>query len=220
MTTVNNKCAINLTLPKLILHKVKMMNSLRFILQFLLILLLSPPLFADLESGLKSCVNTADNQQRLACYDQLAKNLKSQPGQWQIKSTPSLLDNTMNVSLSLQSAQPVKSRTQTVRPILTLQCKDKISSAQLHWNVYLGKNRTKVLTKTGSLEAIKQHWNIDTDNRTVSYSGNSDQFIKQLISQPTLTVQISPYNAEPIIATFNTRGLAGAIKQANISCQW
>jgi type VI secretion system protein VasI len=195
----------------------KLLNTGLFIL---LLFQPSQQVLADIEVNISLCASISEDPTRLACYDTLVNSFQTQSSQWRISSTPSFLNNTDNITLSLLSSQTIKSRTQTVRPVLELRCNDKNSTLKLNWSVYLGKNRTEATTKLGQLEAITQFWSIGKDNRTISHIGKTDELIRQLKTQPSLTMQITPYNAKAITATFNTNGLAEVIQQTMINCLW
>ncbi|MFA7553209.1 MAG: type VI secretion system-associated protein TagO [Spongiibacteraceae bacterium] len=193
------------------------------LLPALLLMLLTSPLQAQeqLIGKIKLCSTESDNSKRLSCYDSIAKMLSHNTnGQWQADTTPSLLSNGLNIELTLDSNEPVKSRTQTVRPRLQLSCTDSKSTVSVHWGVYLGKNRSKMLTRIGQQAPVEQHWHIGNDSHAVYYLGDTDKFIQQLNNNTTLVAQISPYNADPIIATFNITGLSTAIPSMPLSCNW
>lgn len=177
-----------------------------------------------IEEALVHCLSEVNQQKRLECYDMLAQTLVTDPedqkGLWQTETQISPLSNSLNINLLLEAQAPVKSRTQTVKPRLELRCENGTSKVYLHWDVYLGKNRTNMLTRFGQQPAQTQRWNITESKRSVYYNDNSGEMVKMIKQQPTMLAQIKPHNGDPITVTFNTKGFARAIASISLSCDW
>jgi type VI secretion system protein VasI len=183
---------------------------------------------------LATCAEIAENGLRLRCYDKLAHTLQRQSdsldngetspedsGNWGLSVEQSPIDSRDNSSLSLQAQLPVKSRTQTVTPELRLSCIDGVSKVVVSWSVYLGKNSTKVLSKFDRADPSTIKWLInDDDKQTVFYRGDSIDYVRQLIKHRDLAIQITPYNAPPVVASFDISKLADTLAPLNLSCQW
>jgi type VI secretion system VasI family protein len=187
---------------------------------------------AVLEVELAGCAAHKNDSQRLACFDRVYQQFSRQistisekpespshMGKWTVNTSPSPLTANFNIELRLDAENSVKFRTQTVTPVLELICKDGKSSLAMHWGVYLGKNRTTMLTRVDNEEPQQRDWTIK-DKYTVTYQGDGQQFISQLKNSANLIARISPYNAEPGSATFKLSGLRQQLDAFAISCSW
>lgn len=209
--------------------KTKLLLSVLFI-SFSLISTAKP----TLNQQLAICAKETINSKRLACYDLLQRQnptLKDSPtlntdkiediriGNWTSDFSPSVITDDYNLQLQLKSANTVKSRTQTVTPVLSLICKEGKSTISINWGVYLGKNRTTMVTRIGQLAADNKDWRIKEKYTVISQSDN-EEFINQLKNNESLAAQISPFNAEPIITTFKLAGLREQLEKYKLSCKW
>lgn len=187
---------------------------------------------AVLEVELAGCAVLKNDTQRLSCYDRVYQQFSRQittlsekpaspshMGNWTISTSPSPLTANFNIELRLDAENSVKFRTQTVTPVLELICKDGKSSVAMHWGVYLGKNRTTMLTRIDNEEPRQRDW-IIKDKYTVTNQGDSQQLISQLKNSASLIARITPYNAEPGSATFKLSGLRQQLDAFAISCDW
>lgn len=207
-----------------------MKQSSRQLLQAVLLIL---PLTAAhagplLEIELAACASKANDKERLTCYDltytRFAERINEaveagSEDNWQVETSPSLLNTGSNITLKLVAEQPVKSRTQTVTPQLEISCIDNRSTLSIHWGVYLGKNRTTMTTRIDDGETVTTDWLIE-DKYTVRQLKNTEQFIRQLQNKRRLIAQISPYNASPVVASFKLNQLNQHIESYAISCEW
>lgn len=177
-----------------------------------------------LEDGITSCGQQKIALERLACYDNLYRRIAEQQSmpnndKWTTTTTPSLMLDKNNVLLELDAAYPIKSRTQTVTPRLALACKDAVTTVSIHWGIYLGKNRTRLLIRMENEPEETSNWNIE-EKYTVRYKGDAQDLIGKLKESPTLIVKVTPYNADPVIAQFTLNGLAEQIQYQQSTCDW
>ena len=212
------------------------MHTLKLTILLLAALLVCAQSQAQMLSPTKlaTCAEIAEDGLRLRCYDKLARTLQQQgdrvdsggtsataSGNWLLNVEQSPIDGRDNISLNLLAQRPVKSRTQTVTPELRLSCIDGVSKVLVNWGVYLGKNSTKVLSKFDMAAPSTMNWLInDDDKQTVFYRGDSIDYVRQLIKHRDLAIQITPYNAPPILASFDISKLEDALAPLNLSCQW
>lgn len=187
---------------------------------------------AVLEVELAGCAAHKNDSQRLSCFDRVYQQFSRQiatisekpespnhMGNWTISTSPSPLTANFNIELRLDAENSVKFRTQTVTPVLELICKDGKSSVAMHWGVYLGKNRTTMLTRVDNEEPQQRDW-IIKNKYTVTNQVDGQQLISQLKNSASLIARITPYNAEPGSATFKLSGLHQQLDAFAISCSW
>lgn len=190
-------------------------------LALLLILACKISLANENTGSISRCAGESNENTRLACYDRLARSLGFDPsneGRWIVHSSRTALSGT--VVLTLAAQEPVKSRTQTVTPSLQISCSNAETQVQVNWGVYLGKNSTNMLTRFNEEESKTTKWTIAEDNRTVKYRGKANEFVYRLQQRQKLITGLSPYNADPIAATFDIGGFAKALTGLHIDCGW
>lgn len=184
----------------------------------------------NIKKEIAICAAKESDAERLICYDKLAKKLgidksKSKSikgkGKWQVRKSISPIDDSTNVYLYLNSEEPVKSGYKIVRPSLYIRCKENKTDVYLNWNLYLGLDTTKMLTRFDSEPAYTSTWSISTDTKAVFVRGNNDiSFAKKMMEHSKLLVQITPYGENPVMATFDIKGLKEAINPLREACHW
>lgn len=195
-----------------------------FILSFL-----STTAAAGEKQEIAKCAAKKSDAERLICYDALARslgvdkpktmNLKGK-GAWNIRTERSPIDDSMNVYLSVQSQELVRSGYYTVRPSLQVRCKENKTEIYINWDLYLGLDSTMQLTRFDDLKASEDFWSISTSSKAVFAPGSHIDFLKKTMKHNKLLVQITPYGESPVMATFDIRGLAEAIKPLREACHW
>lgn len=212
------------------------MHTLKLTILILIVLLVGAQPQAQMRSPtkLETCAEIVEDALRLRCYDKLARALQQQgdrvdsggtlpaaSGIWQLNVEPSPIDGRDNISINLAAQRPVKSRTQTVAPELRLSCIDGVSKVVVSWDVYLGKNSTKVMSKFDMAAPSTINWLInDDDKQTIYYRGDSNDYVRQLIKHSDLAIGITPYNASRVLASFDISKLEDTLAPLNLSCQW
>lgn len=184
---------------------------------------------ADTKQDIAKCAATSADAARLVCYDAIARRLGvdkpssttiSGSGKWSIRSDKSPIDDSVNVYLSIQSKEPVRSGYNTVRPSLFIRCSENKTNVFLNWGLYLGLDSTRMLTRFDSENATTETWSISTDNKAVFVRGSDITFAKKMMSHDKLLTQITPYGESPVMATFPIAGLSEAIKPLRQACNW
>ena len=185
--------------------------------------------FADTKQDIAKCAATSADAARLVCYDAVAKKLGvDKPsstttigsGKWSVRSGRSPIDDSVNVYLSVQSEEPVRSGYKTVRPTLLIRCSESKTNVFLTWDLYLGLDSTRMLARFDSENATTESWSISTDNKAVFVRGSDIAFAKKMMNHGKLLTQITPYGESPVMATFPIAGLSEAIKPLRQACNW
>lgn len=184
---------------------------------------------ADTKQDIAKCAAISADAVRLVCYDATAKKLGvDKPattttigsGKWLVRSDQSPIDDTVNVYLSVQSEESIRSGYNTVRPSLHIRCSENKTNVFLTWNLYLGLDSTRMLTRFDSESATTESWTISTDNKAVFVRGSDVAFANKMMNHEKLLTQITPYGESPVMATFPIAGLSEAIKPLREACNW
>jgi type VI secretion system protein VasI len=173
------------------------------------------------------CAVVDGDLSRLECFDNLAveKSLNGrqpQPtsidekGEWNVSIDLNPIDDSKTVTLALESESGESSWGDRV--FLVARCKSNKTELYIGWNDYLG-NEADVLTRVGKNKAVTQSWGLSTNSKATFHS-NPIPFLKEMLSSPKLIAQVTPYNANPITATFNTTGLSNAVAPLRETCVW
>ncbi|NOQ93772.1 MAG: hypothetical protein GQ547_03955 [Methylophaga sp.] len=144
----------------------------------------------------------------------------SDKGKWQVREDASLIDDSENVYLSITANELVRSGYNRVRPVLYIRCAENITNVYIMWNLYLGLETTRMLTRFDKQMAITKNWSISSDTKAVFVRGSKINFAKELMSHDKLLAKITPYNEAPVIATFDIAGLWESIKPLRQACHW
>lgn len=185
--------------------------------------------YADQKREIAKCAAKSGDAARLICYDNLAQSLGvDEPvttstkgrGEWNVTTRRSPIDDSTNVYLSVQSEETVRSDYNTVRPTLHVRCKENTTNVFLAWNLYLGLDETRMLTRFDKEKATTKTWSISTDNKAVFARGSDIALVKRMIRHEKLLTKITPYGESPLVATFKIGGLSEAIKPLRKACHW
>lgn len=185
----------------------------------------------DTRKSLAICAAVKSPLDRLGCFDKLANQLGiAQPqivpvataagkGKWSVSATVSPIDDSKNVTLSLEANESVGARYRRVTPTLILRCKEKKTDAYITWDAYLGLEETSVLTRLDDRPASRSEWSLSTDNKA-TFAPQPKTFIKTLLGHSRLVSQVTPYSESPVLVTFDLAGLDVALKPLSDACRW
>lgn len=177
---------------------------------------------------LLKCKSEVKSDARLACYDkilppEIPKEVVSKVGvgKWQVSTETSPVDDSENVFVILHANDSFRSNFgETITPNLYISCREKKTELYIGWETYLGLNETRMLYRLDKQKAVTKNWNISTDTKAVFYRGNVVEFVKALSKSDVMYAQITPYNENPVSATFEVTGLTEALKPLQKACGW
>lgn len=180
------------------------------------------------QEALLKCQAEAKSDTRLACYDKLLPPNAgdvSKPavdvGKWQVTTEISPVDDSENVYVGLFANNSIRSQFgETITPGLYIACREKKTALFINWGAYLGLNETTMLSRLDKQKAITKKWNISSDAKSVLYRGDAIEFVKALTKANVMFTQITPFNENPVSATFEVGGLSEALKPLQKACGW
>ena len=185
--------------------------------------------WADQTKDIAVCASEKSDAMRLVCFDSLATKLgvdkvksKALPSKskWHVREDRSPIDDSVNITMSLASNDKVRSGYKNVQPRLFVRCSENKTNVFITWNLYLGLDKTQMLTRFDKQKATTSTWSLSTDNKAVFVRGGDIDFAKKLIQHKKLLTQITPYNESPVMATFDLSGLGEDIKPLRKACGW
>jgi len=138
-------------------------------------------------------------------------------GNWYIHTVKPAPDETMAVTLMLDS-DIGKSRFGE-KITLMIFCKRNRTRMNINWGSYLG-NDAFVAMKIGTEKEFSKFWNLSPDKRITHYPESPIRLIKQMMKHNDLVCKITPYNGDPIEASFKISGLKEAVLPLRKTCSW
>lgn len=135
---------------------------------------------------------------------------------WDVSFSADPIDDSKTVVLSL-TADSGKNKWGSLVTVIA-RCKQNSTDFYINWNSYLGTD-ADVLTRIGSNKAVTSRWSMST-NKKSTFHKKPISFLKEMQNSNKLVAQISPYNASPVTAIFDTSGLENAIVPLREACGW
>jgi len=174
------------------------------------------------------CATEESDASRLICYDALAdyfgvqkpKTTTTTDGKWLVTESKSKIDDSVTVTLMLNSSETITtSYHQEVYPVMVLRCAENRTNAYVDWQMFLGMDSTRVLTRLDKQKARTRTWLLSTDNKA-TFAPKNIGFIKSMFGHEKILMQLTPYGESPRMATFEIGGLKEAIKPLRKACGW
>lgn len=143
------------------------------------------------------------------------------PGRWTSGSSArSLMDDSSTVTLHLDADAPVKAWLKVVEPALVLRCKERVLDTYMVTNtaaaVEYGGSHT-VRLRFDSATPVSENWGEATDHAAL-FAPEPENFLDRLRTTDRLVLEFTPFNASPVILTFDTRGLQHHVNRLLDAC--
>lgn len=145
---------------------------------------------------------------------------KDNNGDWIKARDTSEINDFENHYLSVDAEDPIPGVIgQDVRPTLTLRCLENKSDVVINWDTFLGSDDIGVTYRIDKKSAITDSFLISTNNHA-SFASSPVAFMKSLFNHEKLVVRLTPYDANPVTATFRVSCVENAIAEIRKACHW
>ncbi len=193
-----------------------------------LFVLQTPVEAATIEEVLAHCRAQAEADERLACFDELARAVAegrrlptlpaSGTGRWNVTQEISPIDDSRNVYVQLEGED--EGHAAGSRPRLIVRCKDGKIDVLVGFDSRLSVKRgitIETLSRFDRHPAQKNYWGISTDS-TAIFAPHGAFWALRIERAQKLFVRLNPSEESPISATFNLTGSAEAMRPLRDSC--
>lgn len=179
-----------------------------------------------------NCVRIQNDLDRLACYDKAAgrtprvERIAASAGVWEVHKATSKLTDQTNVSLWVDSDEPVDCRWRRGTKIsLVVKCaEDKTTlyfATGCHMTDSRHNNYGNITYRLDKEKAQTVQGTASTNSRALGlWGGGAIQLAKKMFGKSQMVVRMTPYGQSPFIATFKIAGLEQAIKPLRAACNW
>jgi TonB family protein len=125
----------------------------------------------------------------------------------------------LSIILSLAAVSPAPATILDTRPTLIVRCREG------ELNVYVNAGQvlegdddaTPVRIRWGTDAPQEESWSRSTDY-SAAFAPEPGDFLSQLIANPDVRIEVHPYDAVPVVFTFNARGLARYTPRLDAAC--
>lgn len=190
-------------------------------------LLLPLTAYAVDDQEIATCAAMQNDLNRLACFDSVAASNSLAPrverqeakdaGSWNVSTDVNPL-NDENVYYAIVPASQGESRFR--KPIsLTVRCSKNKTELYINWNDYLGREASTAL-RIDKDPASTNTWALSTDKQSAFYPGSPVKLLKRIAESSTVVANVTPYNANPVTAVFDTTGANIALADIRKACGW
>jgi len=145
---------------------------------------------------------------------------------WRVTSSTSPIDDSTNVYMRLISTNDIAGRLGKLGPAtMILRCTENTTAAIFRMNdLFLADLQSygNVIYRIDDEKAKTRRMRESTSNEALGLwrGATAIPFIKSLFGHNELLVQITPYNENPVRATFNISGIEEEIKPLRKACNW
>lgn len=176
----------------------------------------------------EACLSIADDNQRLACYDEANGYEPVQPepieSAWRIEREADPLTDRTNIYISVTANETARCGYETIRPTLYLRCMDNTTAALLVTGCFMadiqGYGRVSYRVDDGAMK--RRNFTERTDNMALGLwsFGRSTPFIRDLMGGERLIMEYTPYNDIEKVSTFDITGIDDALAPLREECGW
>jgi hypothetical protein len=182
----------------------------------------------DVSVAAKFCQVIQDDTQRLKCFDglfsesQVAKEqtTSSAPKGWDVKETQSPVDDSPQVTATLDSTSNGPAGLLNMPAVLFLRCKDHKTDAMFGKPMgFVGLQPVKVIARINDQKAIETNWPTATNGQEV-FAPSAVQLIQALPDNGTLFLRATGPNNETIEGTFALGTVSAVREKIAAACKW
>lgn len=168
---------------------------------------------------------------RLSCYDtalgrDTVTTETATENAWAISTETSDFKDTTDVFMSVQSEEPVSCGYSGSRKLkLLLRCMENTTALYINTHCHVASGfhgYGRVEYRIDSHPARKRNFTDSTDNRALGLwsGGKSIPLIKSMFGADRLLVRFTPFNENPVSASFAISGMEDAIAPLRKNCNW
>jgi hypothetical protein len=142
---------------------------------------------------------------------------------WSIDSSTSAMDDSPTVVLSRDAENSVSAWLETKTPTMIIRCREGRVQLYMHlgsaFDTEIGHlDEARIRYRIDSLPAQTSWWTESTDNDAV-FAPSPVSLARRLARGSTLTMQFTPFNADPVTARFDIRGLDELLPRVLRACK-
>jgi type VI secretion system protein VasI len=182
---------------------------------------------------LSKCSEVKGNIERLSCFDKLTQSIgavsptisEQTSGEWDVTAEISKIDDSRNVSLSLESENEIDGRFgKTGKARIAILCRERKTDFYFTFaGAFLAEieGYGDITVRIDRAQARTIKMTESTDHTALGlWSGTGDKFIKSMFGAQKMLVRVTPYNENSVTAEFNIKGLQQAIVPLRSACKW
>ena len=145
-------------------------------------------------------------------------------GKWVAEQGASQMDDSRTVTFRLEAEAGIEGWLKRQKPVLIVRCRERSTNAYMVTGM-------SASVESGDLEghtvrvrfddspAQRQRWTESTDNEAL-FAPRAIEFAKSVASAKMLRLEFTPFNASPVIATFEVAGFNEHIGKVGAACGW
>jgi len=178
------------------------------------------------------CASISRQLDRLDCFDGIsgsdteeAEESEAGSGNWIVNVDSNPIDDTRRVTAFLISDQGRSSFGEPVTFIA--RCMSNRTEAYINWNDYVGDDSTsvysewkRVTVRVGERQAQTERWGVSTDKRATFAPAWAGNLLREMMEADRVVFRTTPYGENPVVAIFDTSGMAAALRPLMETCGW
>lgn len=205
-----------------------------FRIALILVLFGSSCLGDTIPDEIGTCAAIDADDQRLICFDAIARELQedssavsdqvvSDIGKWRVERNKNPIDDTETVIAALIADSGSSGFGAPVT--MFVRCQSGLTEVYVAWNDYLATDGDydsgykNVVVRVGTESATTIKWGTSTDQKA-TFAPDATGLLRRMVAYNSFVAQLTPYNASPVTAVFDTAGMREAIAPINEVCGW
>lgn len=162
--------------------------------------------------------------ERAACVAQRTGGAAPSPrGLWYVRREASPMTGQNNVTAALPAEHEVPIRSyRTTRPKLYIRCHENVTAVLIDFGALITTDRTSLRLRIGERPPRTAVWRMSTDYEAAGLwrGGEAIPFVKSLLGQPRLLVEVTPHSESTKLVEFDLTGIGEAVKPVREECGW
>lgn len=143
----------------------------------------------------------------------------NQETNWLVLRSKSKIDDSPSIVLIRDSEE---SRYGSTKPKLVIRCVENTTAIFVNFDDYLGSDAPILTLRVGEQDAQSVRWMISTNKKSLGlWDGRgSIPFLRRIVDQAQLVMRVTPFNDNPLTATFKLNGLQPHLEELAETCNW